>query len=124
MRRFALAIASCLLTATLPASAHASADIVGAPISHGPDPAAVAAGPEAPAPTGGAFSPDGKPRVIAASTVHKVLPSNWCGAERNADDTADETRNGDFKEHAVYMIPADGRDRFSQFATAIQTDAF
>jgi hypothetical protein len=78
---------------------------VGAPITHGTDPAAIDAGPKAP--------------VLA-----KRLPSSWCGPERATDDTADELANGAYKEHAIYMVPSDGPDRFGQFAGSIEANAF
>jgi hypothetical protein len=94
--------------------AHGYAASVGAPLTHGPDPAAVARGPEsAPAPV----SALGKRGA-------KLVPSTWCGSESGADDVLDEVDNGAFRYHAVYMIAADGADRFSKFATGMQTDAF
>ena len=122
MRRSALAISLFLLLA--PACARAN-DWVGAPITHGPDFAGIDAGPQAPAPQGGpvgAVAESGK--TLTRHAVQKRLPTTWCGAERATDDTADETQNGGFKEHAIYMIPADGQDHFAAVATTLQTDAF
>jgi hypothetical protein len=90
-----------LLFALAPASAHA---YVGAPLTHGPDPAAVQEGKEIP-------------------VARKVASAGWCGVPRSSDDQANETQNGAYKEHAVYMVPADGIDRFGQFANQIQSDA-
>lgn len=121
MRRL-LAPICLLFAAAAPASASA---YVGAPISHGPDPSFVAAGPEAAAPAGG---PLGKPASasfrLAPRAVAKRLPTSWCGPERTTDDTADELANGGFKEHAVYMLASDAPDRFGRVASGIQTDAF
>ena len=100
MRRLLVPI--CVLFA-LAAPAAASA-YVGAPITHGTDPVAIGTGP--------------MPPFLA-----KRLPTSWCGPERNADDTANELQNGGYKEHAVYMIPSDGPDRFGMFAGPIQSDA-
>jgi hypothetical protein len=104
MRRFALAIA--LLAGFAPASASAHA-IVGAPITHGPDPAAVARGAETP-----------------GFGAAKLLPGAWCGEELASDDTAHEVDNGDFRYHAVYMLAADAPNRFGAFAGTLQADAF
>jgi hypothetical protein len=99
------------LCALAPASAHA---FVGAPLTHGPDPAAVARGAEsAPAPQG-----------ALGKRAAKLLPSAWCGTETSTDDAAHEVDNGAFRYHAIYMIAADGADRFSKLATSMQTDAF
>src|SRR4051794_163168 len=102
MRR-ASAFILCMLLA-LPAAAGAS---VGAPLTHGPDPESVGAGADA-----------------QVSRLGKVArEADWCGPERATDDTESETDNGTFKYHAVYMLPADGADRFSTFATELQSDA-
>jgi hypothetical protein len=106
MRLFAVAI----LMLAVPATAQA---YVGAPLTHGPDPAAVAIGPEA-SPAPGALG----------KRAAKALPADWCGAELTADDTTHEVNNGDFRYHAVYMIAADAPDRFASLATGMQTDAF
>src|SRR4051812_2775009 len=103
MRRLLAPI--CVLFALLPASASA---YVGAPMTHGTDPAVVGAGSPAPAP----------------GAVAKLQPSTWCGPERSTDDTASELPNGGYKEHAVYMVPSDGANRFGQVAASIQSDAF
>src|SRR5687768_10970423 len=114
----------CMLFAVAPGVAHASAS-VGAPLTHGPDPAALATGPEAPGPAGGPRGGMAKPGVrLSAREVSKRLPTTWCGPQRGSDDTEHETSNGAYKQHAVYMVPADGADRFGQVATRIQTDAF
>src|SRR5947209_9805283 len=103
MRRLTLALPLCLL-AGLPASAHA-ADVVGAPITHGADSAAVGAGPEATAPAGGPIGMTaGKTVLHSAGAVAKRLPTTWCGVDRGADDTIDETQHGGDKEHAGYMV--------------------
>src|SRR3954451_5384950 len=95
----------CVLFALLPASASA---YVGAPMTHGTDPASVGRGAAAPAP----------------GAVAKRQPTSSCGPERATDDTAAELQNGGYKEHAVYMVPSDGADRFGQVAASIQSDAF
>ncbi len=119
-----LLAAFCMLFAIAPGTAHAAAS-VGAPLTHGPDPAGLATGPEAPAPDGGPRGGTAKPGVrLSPRAVSKRLPTTWCGPQRGSDDTTSETANGAFKQHAVYMIPADGPDRFGQLATGIQTDAF
>src|SRR3954468_18230089 len=98
----------CMLFMVAPGAASA-ASYVGAPITHGPDPAAVTAGPEAPAPRGGPSGGTVRPGArLSARAVDTRLPTEWCGTERKADDQADETDNGGFKYHAVYMVPADG----------------
>jgi hypothetical protein len=114
MRRAMLAISMLAVTAATPASSYA-ADTVGAPITHGPDPAGVAAGPESPAvPLRAA-----KRRVAA-----KVVPTAWCGTESTSDNLVNEVDNGPFRYHGVYMIAADAPDRFGALATSMQTDAF
>jgi hypothetical protein len=113
MRRTLLAISLLAAAAVAPATADADT-YVGAPTTHGPDPAAVAAGPEASA------LPAGVSRRISV----KLVPQTWCGAETSSDDTAHEFDNGPFRYHAVYMLPSDGPDRFSSMATSMQTDAF
>jgi hypothetical protein len=113
MRRTLLGISLLAAIVVAPASADADA-YVGAPATHGPDPAAVAAGPEAPA------LPVGVSRRISV----KLVPQTWCGAETSSDDTAHEFDNGPFRYHAVYMLASDGEDRFSSLATSMQTDAF
>ena len=112
MRRTLLAISLLTAAAVGPASAHA-ASYVGAPLTHGPDPAAVAAGPEAPAVP-----------VRAKSRAAKLVPSGWCGTESSADNTLNEVDNGPYRYHAVYMLAADAPDRFGSLATSMQTDAF
>ena len=96
----------CVLFALMPASASA---YVGAPITHGTDPAAVGA-PTAAVPA---------PRALA-----KRQATTWCGPARTTDDSADEVQNGGFKEHAVYMVPSDAANRFAQVAATIQADSF
>jgi hypothetical protein len=110
MRLVSGAIVVLAALATAP-SAHA---FVGAPLTHGPDPAVVALGREA------------APAPVAAlgKRAAKLLPSSWCGTETNADDVLHEVDNGAYRYHAVYMIAADGADRFQKLATAMQTDAF
>src|SRR3954470_11686923 len=110
MRRSSVATVVLCLAALGPATAHA---YVGAPITHGPDPAQVAAGPEA------ALAP-----AALGKRVAKLVPSAWCGTEAGSDDTVNEVDNGTYRYHAVYMIPADGQDRFPALATAMQRDAF
>ncbi|MEA2389298.1 MAG: hypothetical protein QOG41_2071 [Thermoleophilaceae bacterium] len=111
MRRTILAISLLAATAVAPASAHAA--YVGAPLTHGPDPAAVAAGAEAPAVP-----------VRAKGRAAKLVPSGWCGTESAANNTLNEVDNGPFRYHAVYMVAGDAPDRFGSLATSMQTDAF
>src|SRR2546423_363874 len=113
MRRTMLAISVLVATAIAPASADADS-YVGAPLTHGPDPAAVAAGPEAPA----------LPANVARRISVKLVPQTWCGTETSSDDTAHEVDNGPFRYHAVYMLASDAPDRFNSLATSMQTDAF
>jgi hypothetical protein len=121
MRRMVVTICSVFLL--VPAGASA-ADFVGTPLTHGPDPASVAAGSQAPAPSGGVLGRSLAPGThIAGRRVVNRLPTSWCGPERTTDDTASETSNGDYKYHAVYMIPSDGADRFGRMATGLQTEA-
>src|SRR3954451_24610075 len=112
MRRFAGAIAVLSAFAAAAPSAHAAG--VGAPLTHGPDPLAVARGSESAAAPVGALG----------KRVAKLVPSSWCGTETSADDVLHEVDNGSFRYHAVYMIAADGADRFSKLADSMQTDAF
>ena len=120
--RSLLAAVSMLLLALAPGVAQAA---VGAPLTHGPDPAGTAGGREAPGPAGGSRGGTAKPGArLSPEAVSKRLPTTWCGPQRGADDTVNETANGAYKQHAVYMVPADGTDRFGQLATTIQTDAF
>jgi hypothetical protein len=122
MRRFGLVMT--LLAAIAPATASADS-IVGAPLTHGPDPASIATGPQAPSPSGGPIGATAKRGVtLTARSTSKLLPTTWCGPEQSADDTADEVQNGGFKYHAVYMVAADAPDRFGVLATQMQTDAF
>src|SRR4051812_30598437 len=110
MRRSSVAIVVLCLSVLAPATAHA---YVGAPITHGPDPAQVAAGPEA------AAAP-----AALGKRVAKLVPSAWCGTEAGSDDTVNEVDNGPYRYHAVYMIAADGTDRFGALASGMQRDAF
>jgi hypothetical protein len=122
MRSLVVASLTLLLLSFGAASASAEA-IVGAPRTHGPDPVAMTAGPEVPAPTTGNAKPSLglSPREAAAK---QQLPSSWCGTERSTDDTSSELPNGEFRYHAVYMLPADGTNRFASVANTLQTDAF
>jgi hypothetical protein len=110
MRLYAVAISMLAATVLAPATAHA---FVGAPITHGPDPASVAAGPEQAAAT-----------PALGKRAAKLVPSAWCGTETATDDVVNEVDNGAYRYHAVYMIAADAPDRFSSLATTMQTDAF
>src|SRR3954451_8773469 len=112
MRRFAGAIAVLSAFAAAAPSAHAAG--VGAPLTHGPDPLAVARGSESAAAPVGALG----------KRVAKLVPSTWCGTETSTDNAVNEVDNGAFRYHAIYMIAADGADRFAQRATGMQTDAF
>jgi hypothetical protein len=111
MRRSSVATVVLCLAVLAPASAHG---FVGAPLTHGPDPAAVARGPEAVAAPLGALG----------KRAAKQVPSAWCGTETSSDDVLDEVDNGAFRYHAIYMVAADGADRFAQLATSMQRDAF
>lgn len=128
--RLTLAIA-CLAALALPASAVAHPGhgaIVGTAGTHGPDVAGVVdRGLEAPAPAGGAF---GKPLTLTGRAhlrgvdAHYRLPASWCGNQRATDDGEHEVNNGAYRYHAIYALPADAPDRFAQFATTLQSDAF
>src|SRR3954452_3891420 len=107
-----LRVAMSMLAASVLVPAAAQAD-VGAPITHGPDPAQVAAGPEAAAAS-----------AALGKRVAKLVPSAWCGTEAGSDDTVNEVDNGPYRYHAVYMIAADGTDRFGALASGMQRDAF
>src|SRR3954453_15066273 len=111
MRRSSVATVVLCLAVVAPARAGA---VVGAPLTHGPDPAAVARGPEAAA----------APVSALGKRTAKLVPSSWCGTETPADDAVNEVDNGAFRYHAVYMIAADGADRFEKLATGMQKDAF
>src|SRR3954463_15239061 len=111
MRRSSVATAVLCLAVVAPASAEAA---VGAPLTHGPDPAAVARGPEAAA----------APVAALGKRAAKLVPSSWCGTETAAGDALHQGDNGAFRYHAVYMIAADGADRFSKLSSGMQTDAF
>jgi hypothetical protein len=95
--------------------------------THGPDPRSIDRGPAMPPPAGG---PSGKPlhaakRVTAsAGVVRRVLPESWCGEELGADDMQHQLPNGDFRYHGIYVVPADGADRFRSVAPQLQADAF
>src|SRR4051812_631465 len=110
MRRVRVAMSMLAASVLVPAAAQA---YVGAPITHGPDPALVAAGPEAAA----------APAALGKRAA-KLVPSAWCGGESGSDDTVNEVDNGPYRYHAVYMIAADGKDRFQSLATKMQDDAF
>jgi hypothetical protein len=113
MRRAIFAISLVAAAACGPSAAHATT--VGAPLTHGPDPVAVAAGPESPAvPL----------RAAKRSVAAKVVPTAWCGSESATDDVLHQVDNGTYRYHGVYMLPADAPDRFGSLATAMQTDAF
>src|SRR3954447_23389086 len=114
MRRTTLAISLLAAISVAPATARADAT-VGGPITHGPDPAAVAVGAEAPA-----VPVQAKRRAAAA----KLVPTAWCGAESSSDNLVNEVDNGPFRYHGVYMVAADAPDRFGALATSMQTDAF
>src|SRR4051794_38345421 len=111
MRRSSVATVVLCLCVLCPAGASA---FVGAPLTHGPDPATVARGPESVA----------APRDALGKRATKLVPSTWCGTESSSDDVLHEIDNGTYRYHAVYMIAADGADRFSKLATGMQTDAF
>jgi hypothetical protein len=122
----ALHVFACLIALALPASA--SAHGVGEPDTHGPDRAQVVdRGHEVPGPAGGAA---GKPLAPAARARLKGadarlrLPTGWCGDARSTDNRENEFDNGVFRYHAIYALPSDAPDRFGQFASTIQADAF
>src|SRR4051812_8124680 len=108
-----LVVIACLLGSAFAApSAMAHED----PFDHGPDSAAIDAGPEAPAPTGGrdgnAFRLAGSGPSARAASVRAAEPSAWCGDPSSAtDDTANQVDNGAYRYHAIYAIPSDGVSR-------------
>jgi hypothetical protein len=110
MRRLSVAMSMLAATVLAPAGAHA---FVGAPITHGPDPAATARGGEVPAASGS-----------YGKRLARLVPSAWCGTQTAADDTVNEVDNGPFRYHAVYMLAADSPDRFAKLADDMQNDAF
>src|SRR3954452_23344696 len=112
MRRTILAISILAAAAGLPTPAYAAVT-VGTPATHGPDPAAVAAGAEAPAVP-----------MNAKRRAAKLVPVAWCGTASSSDDLVNELDNGPFRYHGVYMLAADAPDRFGALATSMQTDAF
>src|SRR5436190_24171904 len=102
MRRAILGISMLAAVALGQPAAHAAVT-VGAPITHGPDPAAVATGPESPAvPL----------RVAKRRVAAKLVPSAWCGTESSSDDLVNEIDNGPYRYHGVYMLASDAPDRF------------
>jgi hypothetical protein len=128
--RLTLALA-CLVAMALsaPAVAHpGQTGFVGTAGTHGPDVAgAVDRGAEAPAPAGGALGKPVSPALrakLSGAAVHYRLPSAWCGTQRGDDDKAHEVDNGGYRYHAIYALPADAPDRFSQFAATLQSDAY
>ena len=60
--------------------------------------------------------------AAAVPPVSQAAPG-WCGEERSADHTRNEVANGSHRFHAVYLVPADGPDRFGDSAASIQADA-
>jgi hypothetical protein len=123
MRRIALAIS--LLGATIVPGSASAHEGVGAPITHGPDPASVAAGPEAQPPSRSTIQLETSSGAkVDVNVAAKSLPTRWCGDELTSDDTADEVDNGMYRYHAVYMVAADAPDRFTTLAGSMQTDAF
>jgi hypothetical protein len=128
--RLPLAFA-CLFALALPAPALAdvgAAGFVGDAETHGPDRAVVVdRGAESPGPAGGSA---GKPltlgqraKLTGAGARHR-LPASWCGVQRTTDNKVNELNNGAYRYHAIYALPADAPDRFRQFATTLQADAF
>lgn len=93
------------LTCAVP-TAEAHHPTVGGASSHGPDPAAIDAGPEAPL-SGG---------------LARAAGAGWCGEERGSDDRANEVDNGSHRFHAVYAIPSDAPARLHATAPRIQQD--
>ena len=132
---------ACFLALALPASASAHAgdeparskgafatSPLGDPYTHGPDRSAVVdRGAEVPGPAGGSrgkpLSPSARAR-LKGSDVRLRLPASWCGDPRTTDNRENEFDNGAYRYHAIYAIASDAPDRFGQFATTIQNDAF
>ena len=106
-----LVVIACVLGCAFAApSAMAHED----PFDHGPDSAAIDAGPEVPAPT-----------VGRAASVRAAEPSAWCGdPAATTDNKANELANGPYRYHAIYAIPSDGVSRLGAVAGTLQTDAF
>jgi hypothetical protein len=83
--------------------------------------------------TGHGFDPigvEGSPQVsnaarstVTAQDAGSGASERWCGDTTAHDDVADELDNGAKKYHAIYAVPSDARDRFSDFATTIQAGA-
>src|SRR3954465_2951941 len=107
MRRFAGAIV--VLAAAAAALPGSAAAFVGAPLTHGPDPIAVARGPE----------PAAAPQGALGKRGAKLVPSSGGGHETSPADVLNEVDNGPFRYHAVYMIAADGADRLEKLATGM-----
>jgi hypothetical protein len=125
MRKPALTLCVLLVALAAPAGAQAHQD----PFDHGPDPAAIDAGPETPAPAGGpdgaTFRSAGSGPIARAASVRAAEPSAWCGDPlATTDNTTDEVDNGTYRYHAIYAIPSDGVNRLGAVAGTLQTDAF
>jgi len=102
-------LAGLFLALAAPAGAHADSGSVAHLLSHGVDPAV----------------PGLRARVSPrAAAAEAGGPSSWCGREQARDDLSHELANGDYRYHGVYLIPADGTDRFAALATQMQADAF
>jgi hypothetical protein len=125
MRRAAFLLAVLVMLA-LPWAASGTGGTLNA-YDHGPDPAAVDRGAEAPGPAGGSA---GKPVSRAAQAklsgggTRFRLPTGWCGTPSATDNKQNEVDNGAYRYHAIYAIAADGQDRFAQLADSLQADAF
>src|SRR4051794_1106427 len=105
-RLYAAAIS--MVAAALLAPAPAGA-FVGAPITHGPDPVAVSAGPGQPALRGRAG--EGVPRA-------------WCGPETSPHRHGNQVDNGPLRPHPAYTVAAAPPHGFAPAATPLQSDAF
>lgn len=81
---------------------------------------------EMPAPPNGAGRAlVGVSRLLAsAADVRAALPGLWCGVQRSSDDTEHELANGDYRIHAIYLLPSDAANRFETVASTLQADAF
>jgi hypothetical protein len=99
--------------------------LVVAPAAHADSPRALAQRSLAPALFAGTAEPQAMHAAADAdigAPVRTTPVTPWCGAERSNDDTVNEVDNGQYRFHAVYVIPADGRSRLKAVAPQLQAD--